>query len=418
MAAALTILSLGPPLAIADDVRPGIDNRDAIESAVAPGFGAEAAVTDHFDILLGDQLTYDDNLYRLPTGTNVADRVGSGASREDHINAETAELDVQRTYGRQVFIFDAQAANNRFVRNSDLDNVSSRDKLIWAWEVGDLFSGQLGATYNRTLASFVNTTVYTRNVYSTEGLFGTGRYQLGPHWAIFGGVFNDSTSLGAVASKINDNDNKAVDVGTEYAFDPNDSVGFEYRYTDTSFSHTTDAAFTDYREDIARALFKYAFSERTLLDASAGYLRRAYATPENRDFSGDIWRVTLKWLPTEKTKLVADTWRNLQAYETAESAYFASTGGRLAPSWAPTEKIQISIDASWETEKYIGSGTPTLVLFTARHDTVTAEHASVAYTPLPLLTLTATAGFEKRNTNYAQFAYPDRLIVLNATFKF
>src|ERR1700722_5281456 len=76
MAAALTILGLGPLPAIADDVRPGIDNRDAIESAVAPGFGAEAAVTDHFNILLGDQFTYDDNVYRLPTGTNVEDRVG------------------------------------------------------------------------------------------------------------------------------------------------------------------------------------------------------------------------------------------------------------------------------------------------------------------------------------------------------
>jgi hypothetical protein len=405
-------------LAAADDPISGIDNRDAIEKAVAPGLGEQAATSDHIYFLVGDQYTYDDNVFRLPAGADAAALVAPGASREDHINAETAELDAQRTYGRQVFTLDALAADNRYARNTELNYVSTRDKLEWAWELSDLLLGQLGTTFSRTLASFGNTTNYSRNVFDATTTYGTGRYQIGPHWAVFGGVFNTNTTLENASSKGNDNDGKTVDMGTEYAFDPNDSIGFEYRYADTNFSHSLDPNFSDYREDTGRVLFKYAFSERTQLDASAGYEKRSYTVPENRDFAGDIWRVTVQWLPTEKTKLLVDAWRRLAAYESAELAYFVNTGASIAPTWSPTEKLDLSVDGSYHSEKYIGSGVSTLVVFQSRHDTVNTEHANVAYSPVRFFTLTLTCGLERRSSDFTQFNYHDRLLRANGTFKF
>ena len=420
-AAALASLGIVATAIAADDPTSGIDNRDAVEKAVAPGLGEQAAVTDHINFLFGDVYSYDDNVYRLPSSENAAAVVGPGASREDHLNAETVELDAQRTYGRQVFTLDAEGSNNRYVRNTDLNNVSTRDRLEWAWELGNLFSGQLGAIYSRQLATFGNTTTYVRNVFDNTTLFGTGRYQIGPHWAVFGGVFNNNTTLENPLAKGNDNDNKTVDVGTEFAFDPNDSVGFEYRYTDTSFSHSVDEALTNYREDTARALLKYSFTERLLLDASAGYLKRSYTTPENRNFGGDVWRVTVEWLPSEKTKLLVDGWRRLAAYESAEVAYFVNTGASIAPSWQATEKIALSVDGSYHSENYIGSGAalaPVVVSFQSRHDTVNTEHANIAYNPVPFLTLVLTCGFERRGSTVEQFNYHDRLILASGTFKF
>jgi len=402
----------------ADDPVYGIDTRDSIEKAVAPGLGEQAATTDHIYFLLGDQFTYDDNVYRLPAGADAAALVGPGASREDHINAATAEIDAQRTYGKQVFTLDAQAADNRYARDTELNNVSTHDKLEWQWQLGNMFSGQLGGQYNRQLAAYGNTINYTPDVFDDTAFYGTGRYQIGPHWAIFGGVFNTNTTLEAISSKENDNDARTVDIGTEYAFDPNDSIGFEYRYTDTSFSHSVDPDFTNFQEDTGRVLFKYAFTERLLLDASAGYEKRKYAIPAFRDFGGDIWRVTAEWVPTEKTKIVLDSWRRLSAYESAELAYFADTGASITPSWQATEKVLLSFDGSYHSENYIGSGAPTLVNVQSRHDTFNTEHANISYDPVRFLTLVFTCGLERRGSTIEQLNYHERLLRASATFRF
>jgi hypothetical protein len=406
-----------PAVAYSDDLQPGIDNRDTLEKATGAPNEAEALVHDHFDVLVGGQFTYDDNLYRLPSATNVTTVVGPNATRQDHIDTASLGLNGQRTFGRQIITFDVRAEDNRFAQNSDLNNVSDRDRVLWRWELGSLLSGQAGAEYNKYLAGFVNSTVYTRNLVSTTDYFGAGRYQIGPHWALFGGVYDTATTLSSLASQGNDNDTKSVDLGTEYGIDPNDSVGLEYRYTDTYFSHSPVPADSDYREDTERVLLKYAITNRTLIDASVGYKKRIYTAITTRDFSGDIWRATLQWQMTEKTKLVTDVWRKLQAYETAESDYFVTTGGSVASVWMATEKLTLSIDLSRNDEKYIGPGS-TASTQVPRHDIVSAEHASVIYTPMRTLILTLSYGYERRTSNYSQYAYDDSLASANATLKF
>jgi len=396
--------------------------RDTLEKAVDPPGDIIVDAGKIFNVFAADQESFDNNLFRLPTGvTDVSGTVGPNASREDHINTSSAGLEGQWNLGRQIVALDLRADDNRYASNTDLNNVSGSDKAIWNWALASTLSGQVGADYTRSIASFVNTNVYSRNMVDQWEYFGGARYQVGPRWAIFGGVLQANTRLSADASRANDNSRKSVEVGTEFATGSQDSIGLEYRYTDTSYPNilvSNGAALSpDYKEDRARLFVKYAISEKTLIDASAGYLKRDYTNHGIGEFSGDIWRASLQWQPREKTQILAVAWRELHAYLTADSDYYVSNGVSISPVWFASEKINLSLLLSDEKQDYLGSA-PGVTVVGPRHDKLFAEQANLGYTPVRYFTVNFAIRREQRSSNQGQFGYNDTLATLGVTGKF
>jgi exopolysaccharide biosynthesis operon protein EpsL len=396
--------------------------RDTLEKAVDPPGDINVDAGHFFNVFAADQESFDNNLYRLPTSvTDVSTAVGPNASREDHINAASAGLDGQWNLGRQIIALDLRADENRYANNTDLNNVSGNDKAIWNWALASALSGQVGADYTRSIASFVNTNVYTRNLVEQWEYFGGARYQVGPRWAIFGGVLQANTRLSALASRPNDNNRKSVEVGTEYATGAQDSFGVEYRHTNASYPNSLlangVALSPDYNENRGRLFLKYAISDKTLIDASGGYLKRDYPNRGIGEFSGDIWRASLQWQPREKAQILAVVWRELHAYLTADSDYYVSNGISVSPIWFASEKINASLLLSSEKQDYLGSA-PGVSIAGARHDKVYAEQANLGYTPARYLTLNFTVRREQRSSNQGQFGYNDTLAMIGVTAKF
>lgn len=373
---------------------------------------------DFFDVSAADRYSYDDNVYRLsPAVTNLQtlNGIGPHPSRQDHINSASLSVDGQWSSGRQTVVVGLTAAENRFNINDNLNNTSSNDKVVWNWNVAGLLTGEIGATYNRALAGFVNATVYSRNIIETTSYFGSARYQLGPHWAIFGGVLDSGTTLTSVASQGNDSHSKSVEFGGECLVSFKNSIGGGYRYTDAGYPPSLQGN-GDFREDIGYVYAKHAFSEKTSIDGSVGYLKRDYANSTIDSFSGDIWSVALQWKPTEKLQLRADGWRRLQAYVTAQSDYFVSKGGSIGPGWTASEKVVLSLLWSLQDQDYVpGAGQ---ALMEDRRDTVNLRQANITYTPINFLKVEFAYGYEKRNSNMVQYSYTDTLASAKVTVKF
>src|ERR1700677_4279553 len=73
------------------------DFKDALDTAVAPPLDEQAAAqrTDRLDLFLANDITYDDNLYRLPgnvTDLTTLPGIGPNPSRGDYIDSVTAGL--------------------------------------------------------------------------------------------------------------------------------------------------------------------------------------------------------------------------------------------------------------------------------------------------------------------------------------
>jgi len=320
---------------------------------------------------------------------------------------------------------DLSADYNRYTRNDDLNYVSSNDRVIWNWGLGDALSGKVGADYLRLLGGFSNTAVYSRNIVNRADYFGSMRYQVGPRWGIFGGLLGTQYSVSSAQDTFNNSKSKGVEVGADFATETR-RIGFDYRYNDSRAPNSAvlnGVLFDpDYREERVRALLRWALTEKTVLDASAGYLRRDYPSTAIGSFSGEVWRVSLQWQPTPKTQLLVGVWQQLDADLTAQTDYFVDKGVSLTPEWVASEKITFSARISRDNENYIGANPLGTIAATsiaqARRDTVTAETASMIYTPISAITLTFAAGHATRDSNIPQFHYNDLQASVNVVYKF
>jgi hypothetical protein len=407
-----------------------IEYRDALDLAVAPleqTTGVER--TDHFILSVGDSLTYDNNLYLLPrsvTDLSTLPGIGSSPDRKDYIDRINGGMDAEWLLGaRQSFDVDLDADYNRYFRNQNLNYVGSNDRVAWNWGLGDALSGKIGVDYLRLLGGFANTDVFSRDIVNRTDYFGSLRYQLGPRWGIFAGLIGTEYTVSGVDATFNNSKSKGVDVGADFTFDVN-RIAFDYRYNDSRAGNAAvlnGVVFDpDFREDRARVLVRYALSEKTIVDASAGYLKREYPSTAIGSFEGEIWRVALQWQPTPKTQLLLGVWQQLSADLTSQTDYFRDRGVSLTPQWVASSKLTFTASVSHDDDNYIGSNPvgviPVATLTQARHDKITGESASMIYTPIRAIMVSVSASHTTRDSNVSQFHYNDVQGTVGITYKF
>jgi hypothetical protein len=406
-----------------------VEYKDPLDIAVAPLDDAAALQrTNRLILYAGDTFSYDNNVYRLPssvTDLTTLPGIGRNPSREDDIESVTGGLDGEWLTGaRQSVDVNLRADYNRYIRNTDLNDLSSNDRVAWNWGLGTALSGKVGADYTRVLGGFYNTAVYTRDIVNRSDYFASLRYQVGPRWGIFGGLMGSDYTVTPSQATFNNSKSKSVDVGADYTIEMN-RLGFDYRYNDSRAAHTSlvnGVLFDpDYREERARVLARYALTEKTILDASAGYLKREYPSSAIGSFSGEIWRAALQWQPTPKTQLLVGAWQQLDADLTSQTDYFVDKGVSLTPEWIASEKLTFTATFSRDTNNYLGSnpaGFVTVVTTQARHDTLTGETGSLVYTPIQAIVLTFSAAHVKRDSNIPQFQFNDFQASANVTYRF
>jgi hypothetical protein len=255
-------------------------------------------------------------------------------------------------------------------------------------------------------------------VTSVEEL-GYARYQIGPHWAAYGQVRWSYTDHSAELNQYNDFHDRAGTTGIEYATDVNDTIAFEYQYSDLTFNQTLSdtAVIYDYDESSYRFVGKYAFSDKTSISGYGGYLERKYPDGGVGSYAGEIWRVALQYSATDKTQAALSVWHELHAYVDAESNYFVAKGVSLAPTYAPTEKVNLTILASYEDQNYIPTAN-TVLVGGARQDKVGVGQATIAYYPRSNWIVNVFYRHEKRESNQYVYSFNDNIVSGSVTYRF
>ncbi len=389
-------------------------------SHVPRTFGQTADV-DGAHAAVAAQYTFDNNLYRLPLLLDAA-LIGPTASREDHITTVSAAGAGQWTLGRQQFLADLKIANNRFVRNSNLNNNSGSYKLTWNWTASPLVMGDAGGEFNRALAGFANERFLGRDLLQTTGYFADVRFRVANHWQLVAGVKNShlTHSLDARRGE-NFRSNSGNAAVRYYTTSEQDYVALDYRYTDYRFAQPTSfngLPFNPDCNDSTESLqIKHALTGKTSVDATVGYLKRHYLHESSGSFSGQIWHAKLLWQPSGKTHVDFTAWRDLTANLEAQSDYFVSRGGSISPVWNPTVRISVAVLASWSSQDYLGAS-PSAIQFIRRHDNVVTQQLNLQYQPRDALTLTLSYQHEYRDSNIAVLGYNDRTASANIQLSF
>jgi hypothetical protein len=376
------------------------------------------------DYYVGDEETYDSNLYRLPSYvTDVSTLIAPNATREDYVNTAFVGFDGVWTPGQQQIGLTARANDNRFAHNTELNNYSGNADLLWNWRVGSVLSGQAGGDYSRSLANFSETLYLGRDVVDSSDAFGSARYQIGPRWAVYGGIRQTDSTHTASPAKYNDYASSSGDAGIEFATAVQDTVGFEYAYMHGRFDEgvflLNGSPFDrNFNQNTYSGVLKYVLSDKTTLNATGSYVKRSYTDEPEGAFSGNTWNVSMQWQATEKTQLIFSGYRQLQAYLGSQADYFVGTGGSILATWVASEKLNFKLVASYANQNYIGTSPSVALTGAPRRDKISAEQATVTYDPTRALEFTFTYNNQQRHSNQAEFGFNDELATVMGTFKF
>jgi len=391
------------------------------------GVGAQPPLPeqgDFTDLYAGVQELYDGNLFRLAPGLTPSDAIDPNASRSDIETTGSVGADIQRVYDRQTVLLDLHLDENRFERNTSLNNTSGYGKLLVNWEVGPYFTGTAGANYSHALTSYGEALYLGRDLVTVQDYLVTGRYQLGPHWSVYGGVDDSRVAHSAPAAQSSDFRTENGDAGVEYAFDATDTVSAEYHYDEGQFN--SGEVFTygsltfspNFHDDILLLVGKHSFSDKTQLVAQVGYQKRFYPATSIGSFAGDVWRVTFNWTPTEKTQVAIAAWHELHAYLVAQSNYFVSEGGSITPTWFATEKLSFAALVSYESQKYIPESQSYVVAAGGPlKANITVERANINYSPRDFLQLSLSYIHTIRSSDALSFRYGDDLATFSVLYK-
>jgi Putative beta-barrel porin 2 len=398
-----------------------------IAVCLMPGTAGAAADTrpmaaDELEPYVAGRLTYDDNLYRLPSATTVvATTATPGATREDRIS--TGSLGIRGTWvlGRQFVDFNLRVDRNRFAHNDVLNNTSHDARTALSWIVGRSLSGHAGLDFTRALSDFASSRFRRRDLVDALAYFVDAGYELGPRWTLIGDLREQQITHSASQARINNYHSRSTSGGAQYTTAAKNVFTWEYRYTEATFPPgflLNDQPFNeDFRESMTRFRLQYALSGKTFVDAFVGYLRRGYPYATTGAFSGDDWNVSLRWQPSSKLKLTLTGWRELQANLDSQSDYFVARGQSVLAAWTYSRKLSISLTGSWDDEKYIAASSSVLVS-SSRHDNVTAQQVNVIYKSTPSLAFDLAYRHEDRSSNLPLFKYGDNLANANIMWSF
>ncbi len=373
-------------------------------------------------VRLGEQVTREQNLYRLPDGIDPALVLGPSASRDDSIGTTSLALLGHWMQARQELALDVALAENRFAENTDLDYTSGHGAVDWSWQLGGRWSGLLEARHEQTLASFANTRSLEKDVFTTSGYRGEVRLDVGPRWRAIGRVRAATTEHEDEARRADDADVEDTSVGVEYHTPRDSSLGWEYRRSHAIYPSAALAAgggsASDYEDRRAAMTLGYTIS-KVELKASVGYVERAYLHAYGGDFSGDVWSVALQWTPAPKVQLAVESWRDLKAYLDSASNHFVSTGESLIAAWLPVDAVEVSLRISRENQVYLGAAQdPLLALLPPREDEPTTETVMMTYKLRERATFNVSYRSDARASNTFRFDYDASSVNVGAEVKF
>jgi hypothetical protein len=311
--------------------------------------------------------------------------------------------------------------SNRYADNTMLDNTSGSGRADWNWALARDWSGQLGAGYGRSLAGFVNSRFFGKDVLDSSDYHGALRYELTPHWSLSAKGKYAQGSHDTDARRADDFDSRTGTFGIDYLTRRGDRMGLHYRRTTTRFPNEVPGgglfSDRDYVDRAATYEMSYAFTVKTSFEGSVGYLWRHYPQSVLGDFAGPVWNATVHWEPRAKTRIEITEFQELTAYLDAESSHFEARGTRLSIAWLPTSRITVALSGSREHHDYtgfdpVGFGAP------ARRDRLMSWQAGLTYTPVQMLALDVSYRVENRETNRLLYAYDDRVIAAGLSLIF
>ncbi len=395
---------------------------------VAAG-NAHALFDGRLEPFVSYALTRDDNVFRLSAQSDPASVLGTPSTSDTH-KTTSAGLNFNVPAGRQRFVGGAWVNDNRYDQFTVLDYSEVHGRAAWHWQAGNDFSGRIGATTDRALASLANVQegvqLGTPNALRTRKAFVDAAYLLTPRWRLRGEVDRLEQENEVVALAVNDMTRDSVGVEMSRISRAGNRIGLALQAQDASLPNlqpvSADLIDNSYRQTRVRLVTDWTLSGRSHLIASAGKVRRSYTQLPERDYQTGIYHVAYKWKPSGKFTLLATAQRDIGAPDEINAGvnigFVLAEGIALRPMYQWTEKLSVSGVLGQSEWEYLGDPGLALGTLPPRTDKVRNVALAFNFQAMRVLRLQLALQRETRTSTAALGDYEADVASLSARLAF
>jgi len=308
--------------------------------------GVSVAALEKFEPYAYARVLYDSNIFRASGDFNDDEE-------DETVGHLGAGVSADLKLSRQHLLLDLEVDRAKYDNFDDLDHTRVDGVGTWAWQVGNLWSGNLGYEYQRKLRSFEEQFIREKDMKTTKTSFFDAGYQLHPDWRLEAG-FNYRDISYQDRNRL-DRDSITGLFEVQYSNTRNTRIGVRTRYTDNDLSEDNLLGISnDYTETEISGVFYWEGSGKSSLEARLGYTDQKFDDLDERDFQGTTGRLSFRWKATGKTKVDFSVWRETSNLSSEITTYVLRKGAEIRPIWSVTPKVSVFGAASYFEDDFKG----------------------------------------------------------------
>lgn len=347
---------------------------------------------DPLNFVVGTTIWQEDNLFRLPPGTDPNVILGK-PTRADKVCAAYVGITLDKSYSQQRFQLDATSIDYRYQTFSQL-NFNARDyRALWMWHLTPRLRGNISVDQKTTQANFSDVRNYVgQNTRTTENRRFDADWWLHGSWHLMGGVSNYHQGNSQAFTAEGSVRQRAVDAGVRYVAGSGSSLALisrkthgEYADRALNFASLLD---TGFRQTDTEVQMNWLFSGKSSIQGRVTRLVRTHDHFAQRDYSGTAGRLDYTWATDGKLQLKFSAARDIASYQEASHSYYVNNGLTFAPVWQISDKTALRIKLERSQRDYLGGGTASPSV--ARQDHLRSARIIFDWSPLRALSLSAS----------------------------
>jgi exopolysaccharide biosynthesis operon protein EpsL len=377
---------------------------------------AQAAPDQVVRPYVGFALTHEDNVLGAGDGVNGRDAAQSSSSRQ-----ASAGVLIDKRISQQALSAALHFTNIRYDSLPELDHEAKDLRVNWNWHLSDHLDGNVGTSYVKALAPFVNFHGRERNLRAERRQFADAGYLLHPSWRLRAGVSRSSLEHELESQQALDRVEQMSELGLDYLARSGSTVGTQLRHTKGRYPFPQqldgEAVNNSYEQDEVKIKVNWLATGKTQLQFLGGPVRRKHVAFAARDYSGINARLQANWQTSAKLLVTAGAWREIGALDDITASYTLNQGVNLGATWNASDKLRFDGLLKHETSQYSGMvGLPATL--PEREDLVNSAVVKLQYRATTHMRLGAQAYRNKRRSTLPGNSYPGSGLQLSLKYEF
>ena len=383
--------------------------------------GARADSDDTLSVVTGYSLRHEDNLFRLPAGTDVQGATGK-SGKSDDIGITSLGLRLDKHYSLQRLQFEANLVNYRYRTFDYLDFTARNYAAAWSWQLTPAFQGKLTSSHTEALNSFNDFSGYgIRNIRTDENHRLDGILELDGVWRLLGGVAQTVRTNSEPFLEESDTRLNTIEVGVRRDFASGSSLallarqgrGEYFNRPELSPVHQLDNTFEQREQELK---LHWPVSAKTTLQGRLVHIERRHEHFPARDYSGMAGNFSATLRASDKLLFSGSLGRELSAYQSDSSSYATTDRLTLGGQWQITGKTALrgQYDVAWRDYQGAIVNTPN----DDRSDTLRAARLALEWQPYRAILLSVAVEKERRDSNQSAYDFKNTAGTVSAQFSF